>query len=68
MIEFEVDDMTCAHCVAAITRAAKEVDGDGKVEVDLAAKRVLIDSRHAPEEFAAAIAEAGYTPVLQAAG
>ena len=63
MIEFKVEDMSCGHCVAAITRAVKDVDASGKVEVDLGSKRVRIDSTHAAKEFSTAIEEAGYTPV-----
>jgi len=63
MIEFQVNDMTCGHCVSAITRAVKEVDAAGKVEVDLGGKRVRIESDHDASDFAEAIAEAGYTPV-----
>ena len=63
MIEFQVDDMSCGHCVAAITKAVKEVDAQGKVDVDLAGKRVRIESTHPAQEFSAAIEEAGYTPV-----
>ena len=62
MIELEVPDMTCGHCVATITRAVKEVDAAGAVEVDLPAHRVRIRSGHAAAEFVSALAEAGYTP------
>ena len=68
MIEFRVDDMTCGHCVAAITKAVREVDAKGRVDVDLAGKRVRIDSAHGAAEFTAAIEEAGYTPVLAGGG
>jgi copper chaperone len=68
MMEFQVQDMSCGHCVAAITNAVKEVDASGKVEVDLAAKRVLVDSSHDAGEILAAIEEAGYTPVLAGKG
>lgn len=63
MIEFTVNDMTCGHCASTITRAVKEVDAAGRCEIDLAAKRVRIESSHGAEEFREAIAEAGYTPV-----
>ena len=68
MIEFKVEDMSCGHCVAAITKAVGEVDGDARVEVDLAAKRVLIHSTHGAGELSAAIQEAGYTPVQAGRG
>lgn len=66
MIEFTVNDMTCGHCASTITRAVKEVDASGRCEIDLAAKRVRIESARPAEEFRAAIEEAGYTPVAPA--
>jgi copper chaperone len=62
-MEFKVDDMSCGHCVATITKAVKEVDPQGTVQVDLAARRVRIESARPVEAFRAAIEEAGYTPV-----
>jgi copper chaperone len=63
MIEFTVKDMTCGHCASTITKAVKEVDANGKVEIDLAAHRVRIESALEASEFKDAIEEAGYTPV-----
>jgi len=63
MLTFTVQDMTCNHCASAITRAVKEVDVDAKVEVQVAEKRVHIDSGVAAAKFVEAIKEAGYTPV-----
>ena len=62
MIEFTVNDMTCSHCVSTITRAVKDVDTAGRCEIDLATKRVRIESEHPADDFRTAIAEAGYTP------
>lgn len=62
MIEFTVNDMTCGHCASSITRAVKDVDAASRCEVDLGAKKVRIESTHAPGEFKAAIEEAGFTP------
>ena len=64
MIEFTVNDMTCGHCASTITKAVKEVDAASRCEIDLGAHRVRIQSSHAPDEFRAAIEEAGYTPAL----
>ena len=67
MIAFEVHDMSCAHCVSTITRAVQEADPNASVRVDLAAHRVEIEPARADARaFAAAIAEAGYTPVAAA--
>lgn len=68
MIELVVKDMTCGHCAATITRAVKDVDADGRCEIDLEAKRVRIESARPATEFVKAIASAGYTPVVAAGG
>lgn len=68
MITFEVNDMTCGHCVSTITKALKAVDQDARVQIDLASHRVQIDPVEADaEELGDAIKEAGYTPVAIAA-
>ena len=67
MIAFEVNDMTCGHCVSTITRALKAVDPAARVSVDLAAHRVRIEAAEADAaELGDAIKEAGYTPVAVA--
>lgn len=64
MHTFQVADMTCGHCVSAITKAVQAVDAAGRVEVDLAQHAVRIDGAHVDADaLAAAIADAGYTPV-----
>ncbi|MGM9488032.1 heavy-metal-associated domain-containing protein [Ideonella sp. YS5] len=64
MIAFEVNDMSCGHCVGAITRAVKEADQDATVRIDLAAHRVEVESAAAsPDQLARVIEDAGYTPV-----
>ena len=62
MIEFTVNDMTCGHCASSITKAVKGVDASAQPQIDLASHKVRIESAHAPEEFRAAIEEAGFTP------
>ena len=64
MIAFEVNDMTCGHCVSTITKALKAADKDAKVEIDLATHRVQVEPVSADaDELAEAIKDAGYTPV-----
>ena len=64
MIAFQVDDMTCGHCVRAITEAIQNIDKHAKVEIDLARHRVEIEQANADARaFADAISEAGYTPL-----
>lgn len=64
MIAFEVKDMSCGHCVSTITKAVTAVDSGAKLRVDLASHRVEIEPAAAgAAQFAAAISQAGYTPV-----
>lgn len=64
MITFTVNDMTCGHCVGSITKAVKAADPGAQVHADVATHRVQIDSASASAAtLAAAITEAGYTPV-----
>jgi copper chaperone len=64
MITFQVDDMSCGHCVSAITQAVKAADREANVHIDLAAHRVQIEPASATADaLAEAIAEAGYTPL-----
>lgn len=68
MIAFEVNDMTCGHCVRAITRAVQEVDPGAQVQIDLAAHRVQVEPAAADADtLKSAIEEAGYTPVAATA-
>ena len=63
MIAFEVNDMTCGHCVSNITKALKGADKDAKVSIDLATHRVQVESTSADAQaLADAIQDAGYSP------
>lgn len=63
-IAFQVDDMTCGHCVSTITKAVKAADRHARVEVDLQRHLVQIEPFDAnAEALGAAIRQAGYTPV-----
>ena len=63
-IRFDVQDMSCGHCVRSITEALKEIDPQAQVAIDLASKRVEITSANASAQaLGKAIAEAGFTPV-----
>lgn len=61
MQSFTVQDMTCGHCVRAVTDAVHTVDPAATVEVDLAAGRVMVRDMTAPAtEIASAITSHGY--------
>lgn len=57
---FQVEGMSCGHCVRAVTGAIREVDPDAAVQVDLASGTVDIASDRPRDQLADAIREAGY--------
>jgi copper chaperone len=57
---FNVQGMTCGHCVKAVTRAVQEQDAAARVEVDLAGKQVRVQSELAQEQILTAIRDEGY--------
>jgi copper chaperone len=65
MISFQVNDMTCGHCVGTITKALAGVDARATVQFDLATHCVDIEPGEASAaQLRDAIQAAGYTPVL----
>lgn len=65
MHQFTLPDMSCGHCVAAITQALKAADAQAQVNVDLDTRTARVDSSLPREALAAALAEAGYPPAAQ---
>lgn len=66
-MEFNVNGMTCGGCVRTVSNAVRNVDPDASVEVDLASKRVSVQSKADAASVEAAIANAGYEVSLLAA-
>jgi copper chaperone len=62
-MEFQVEGMSCQHCVAAVTRSIHEVDAAAKVQVDLEKGKVVVTSSKPVDDLKEAIDEAGYTVV-----
>jgi len=62
MTEFQINDMTCSHCVSTITKAVQSLDQAAKIDIDLATKRVRVESPVGPLKLAEAIRRAGFTP------
>lgn len=60
MHHFQVQGLTCGHCVQAVTKAVKAVDPRADIAVDLTAKSVTVDSAADEEAVADAIRGAGY--------
>ena len=62
-MEFDVQAMSCGHCVSAVTEAIKELDPNAKVEVNLGSKKVKVESTKERAQLVLALSEAGYPPV-----
>jgi len=59
-MEFEVEPMTGNNDLSTLVVAMRTVDPDAKVDVNVNARTVMVDSWLLPEEFLIAFEEAGY--------
>lgn len=62
MPEFKLPDMSCGHCVGAVTQALKAVDPQAEVVIDLPRHTVRVSSSAPDQALAEALTEAGYPP------
>lgn len=67
MYELQVEKMSCGHCVNAVTKSVQAVDAQAQVEVDLAQRKVRVQSGAELAKIVAAIDDAGYPVVGSAA-
>lgn len=61
-VSFTVEDMSCGHCAATITKAVESKVPGAKVSADLGAKRVTVSNAPDAKTVESIIADAGYTP------
>ena len=62
MIEFNVPAMSCGHCAGVITKTLKLVDPQAQVDIDLAGKKVKVETEVDRQALATALVDAGYPP------
>lgn len=62
MLEFELPNMTCGHCAGMVSQTLKMMDPDCKIEVDMAHRKVSVQSSEDRKALAEALSEAGYPP------
>ena len=62
MLTLDIPNMTCGHCVRAITQAVTAADPVAKVQADLPNHQVRVDTALTREAVAAVLTEAGYQP------
>jgi copper chaperone len=61
MHEFEIRNMSCGSCVRHIAKAVTDCDPAANVEVDLANRKVRIESSAEELRLRQVLEEAGYT-------
>lgn len=64
-MQFDVDNMSCGHCVRAVTRAIQQLDSAAQVVVDLEHKRVDVQTHALVEAVIAALGQEGYPARLR---
>ena len=57
---FQVQGMSCGHCVGAVTQAVKALDPQADVKIDLASGKVDVQSEQDRGAIVQAIEEEGY--------
>lgn len=62
MYQFQIPNMSCGHCVRAITEAVKAADPQAQVQTDLPTHQVQVQSTAPREALVAQLTEAGYAP------
>ncbi|MGK5069182.1 heavy-metal-associated domain-containing protein [Janthinobacterium sp. RT4P48] len=65
MYQLQVENMSCSHCVGSVTKAVQAIDPAAQVQIDLASKRVTVESTSELGAISAAIVDAGF-PVSSA--
>ncbi len=60
MVELQVEGMTCAHCVRAVSQAIERADPGASVTVDLASGLVRAETRLAAGVVAQLVVAEGY--------
>jgi copper chaperone len=66
MYELQVEGMTCGGCANSVKRSVQAVDSNARVDVDLASKKVRIETGADIEKVKSAVVDAGY-PVTASA-
>jgi copper chaperone len=62
MLSFEIPNMSCGHCVRAITEAVQAADPAARVQADLPSHSVQVETSAPREAVVAQLVEAGYAP------
>ncbi len=59
-MKFNVPDMSCGHCTAAIEKAILEAESGARIACDLESRTVTVECSLSPESIKSILLEAGY--------
>ena len=59
-MQLQVDNLSCQHCVRAVTEAIRARDAQATVAVDLASKQVAVSTGLPADQVIAALVDEGY--------
>jgi copper chaperone len=62
MLSFEIPNLSCGHCVRAVTEAVHALDPQAQVQADLATRQVQVQTSAPRAAVVAALTEADYAP------
>lgn len=63
-MKLRIDAMTCGGCARSVTAAIKDVDPNAKVDIDVAAKLVSVETAADQQKILDALADEGF-PAIQ---
>lgn len=62
MLVFDIANLSCGHCVRAVTEAVHEADPQAQVDVDLERRQVHVVTETPRDQLVSVLTEAGYAP------
>ncbi|MDH6233823.1 copper chaperone [Mesorhizobium soli] len=68
MITLKVPDMTCGHCAGVVTKAVQSIDAAARVDIDLKAQTVTIETKAGSATVMRALDIAGYPAAPSVSG
>lgn len=60
MLKMNVPDMTCGHCAGMVTKAVQSVDAAARIDIDLKAQTVSVETSADAARVVQALDAAGY--------
>jgi copper chaperone len=62
MLSLHIPNMNCGGCAKGVTAAIRAVDADARVEPDLPARTIAVETSLPETALREALTEAGFTP------